>query len=464
MQQPAHHLRWTVAFLLVLGVLVGCRVYRPASQFAVRRATYPLPSQTVVVSPPPPVQIAGGPRLNHALHADNGMECTDCHQIDEETGKVIYPDFETCWDCHEDMEEEAPPEKRVTGNFFDADQQPLWKSALTRYDEKIVFSHPVHVAKELPCSACHGDMATVEGGRPAKPVMGMDACMQCHTESQAPNECQICHPLIGPDHAPRSHADGLLWRLQHGAVSRVGRAYETQNECSLCHKEPNDCMACHMATPPASHAMRWQERHGLSVQGLGGGFPERCALCHTGSRWCDDCHQVTKPQSHKQLWNLRHGQIVRAAGGYLPEECAFCHKTRSFCDRCHLDEAPRSHTNLFSTRTHGVLASIDRRSCQTCHRTDFCVRCHEDTPPRSHRGQWAAGRNTHCVQCHFPVTQAQSCRACHRTHPTHSSAPPQPAGHIPGRNCRLCHNALGGGAAPPLRHLDNGLNCELCHQ
>ena len=207
--------------------------------------------------------------------------------------------------------------------------------------------------------------------------------------------------------------------------------------------------------------------HGDAVRALGGSgslSPARCVVCHTEADFCTSCHLITKPQSHRHLWELRHGKIVRATGRFLPASCQMCHINQTWCDRCHWDEPPRSHTNLFRTRTHGVMASIDRRTCATCHTTDFCVRCHEDTPPRSHRAGWGSRRNRHCVNCHFPIRRARGCGTCHKDNPTHDTAPPQPANHVPGRNCRVCHNAAGGGGAQPLRHVDNGMNCETCHR
>jgi hypothetical protein len=140
-----------------------------------------------------------------------------------------------------------------------------------------------------------------------------------------------------------------------------------------------------------------------------------------------------------------------------------CHLDPNYCQRCHAIEPPRNHTHLFRTKTHGILASIDRSKCQTCHETDFCVRCHEDTPPRSHGPLWASGPSLHCLHCHFPISFEGSCRTCHFEEPRHETAPDQPDWHVPGMNCRLCHTPAGNGA-PPLRHVDNGTQREACHK
>ena len=167
---------------------------------------------------------------------------------------------------------------------------------------------------------------------------------------------------------------------------------------------------------------------------------------------------TTQPSSHKHLWMRRHGVMVRTQGVSAQARCEFCHHQPAFCEDCHRDMEPRDHTTLFRTRTHGMVASVDRSRCQVCHQTDFCIRCHEYTSPRSHRGQWARGRNTHCITCHLPL--AENCAVCHKGVPTHDTAPPLPIGHAPGSNCRACHFPGGPGGMP---HIDNGTSCEICH-
>ncbi len=409
MSHRTNHGPWIFLVLLSLGLLLGCAV-------PFGRSSLPL-KQTAQIVPQKTVTYVGGPRLAHGIHAENDLGCADCHEPDEETGEPGMPTLETCADCHEDPEEGEEPEEGepvMKGVYFTAEGKPLWKKAIADYDGDVIFSHKAHAGLK-DCKTCHDDLDDVANGRKAGERYTMAECMECHTQSQAPNECRTCHERLDVSVKPSSHAN--RWDEVHGHTANRLRLTETQHDCSMCHNEP---------------------------------------------QYCTDCHKVTEPKSHKHLWKQRHGQLVRAAGGDLPANCTLCHDQRTFCESCHLDEPPRNHTALFRTRTHGVMAAMDRRSCQTCHKVDFCQRCHEDTAPRSHRGLWSRQRNTHCVQCHFPISMNDSCKVCHQTNPTHSTAPAQPVGHTPGRNCRVCHNSAGAGARP-LRHVDNGQNCELCH-
>lgn len=279
-------------------------------------------------------------------------------------------------------------------------------------------------------------------------------CMYCHKQEQ----CDTCHTTVKPP----SHDS--TWMAGHAARLRAGGQAELER-CSLCHQSGAWCDQCHQTQAPASHAVNWRIGHADAIARGGRVALDRCAFCHQNEQYCDQCHANTRPPSHDRMWKLRHGEAFLHGGRAGAQRCAFCHQDPAFCDDCHREEQPTDHTNLFRTKTHGLVASIDRSRCQACHQTDFCVRCHEDTPPRSHRTPgWSGARSRHCVGCHFPISNEPSCRTCHLSNPSHSTAPGQPASHGPGLNCRLCHNSVGGGGAKPLRHPDTGVSCELCHR
>lgn len=359
--------------------------------------------------------IVGGPRMNHEIHAED-LECADCHAFNEDTGRFDQPTQEFCVDCHEDIDEDKPPEEQIQNRFFTPEGNPRWQAAAKRYDDEVIFGHKQHAA--LTCKECHGNPEAPAEGRRGEHLYTMAQCSQCHEQKQAPNDCATCHQVL------------------------------------------------RKTTEPASHAQRWKRTHGQAFYRRNpvAVTADQCEMCHTSQTYCDRCHQSEEPLSHKRLWKTRHGQIVRAARGSQNARCDYCHTKPSFCEDCHLAEQPRDHTNIFRIRTHGPIAAMDRTRCMVCHTTDFCVRCHEDTSPLSHRGMFARGRNTHCVTCHFPIQRTRNCSTCHFNNPTHSTAPPLPPTHTPGSNCRNCHNSAGGGGAQPLRHVDNGMNCEFCHK
>ena len=98
---------------------------------------------------------------------------------------------------------------------------------------------------------------------------------------------------------------------------------------------------------------------------------------------------------------------------------------------------------------------MDRQNCAACHESSSCERCHAETLPLNHRGLWGGTKSVHCVTCHFPLA-AEGCVTCHQDTASHELAPPKPSWHDPASNCRTCHLAT-------LSHVDNGSNCNLCH-
>jgi len=265
---------------------------------------------------------------------------------------------------------------------------------------------------------------------------------------------QASGPGLG---TPISEADIAPWDisiLPDGTGLPAGSGTPQQGatifatKCAVCHGEMK-------GTERTQGRMFWMDS---------------CMACHLqngASNACETCHlqvrQDVAPESHHHLWKERHGDLARSKLERQEGRCDLCHTQPQWCEKCHREEPPKSHTNLWRQRTHGVMAAIDRTSCQTCHTTDYCQRCHMETEPRSHRSAlWEGTVNTHCAQCHFPIRLEESCRICHRQDPQHDTAPDMPSWHLPSMNCRSCHTPTGGGA-PPLLHVDNGMQCTFCH-
>lgn len=180
-----------------------------------------------------------------------------------------------------------------------------------------------------------------------------------------------------------------------------------------------------------------------------------CSTCHDDGRTIQ-----TKPISHDLAWVRNHGKQIQRYGLKDNSVCLVCH-TESTCTTCHQEEPPQSHTEYWRLKGHGLAVGLNRSQCFTCHRgADFCERCHSQTEPLNHTAAWGASTNLHCLNCHFPIGSAgaQRCFACHRSTPSHDTAPAQPNNglHVTGANCRSCHT--------PVGHPDNGAPCTTCHQ
>jgi hypothetical protein len=301
--------------------------------------------------------------FSHAIHVQQGMDCTDCHAGAEESDDPGMPAQGQCLLCHKDLDAKKPPERRSSVLFTDG---KLQVHHAARVPDEVIFSHKAHVARGLDCSACHPGIQTSERiGTEMR--ISMDACTRCHERTQPPG--------AGPQ------------------------------DCAVCHKEIKKDVS------PPSHEHNWRKMHGQSVRAGGEGMSDRCSLCHTEST-CTACHSETAPESHNAFWRTRgHGIAAEMDRG----SCAACHRPDS-CQRCHADTLPASHT--------GMWGSPRDNHCLTCHfplTGESCAVCHRSAPSHALAApmpSWhTPGMN--CRQCHgvtqpLPhVDNGSTCTMCH---------------------------------------------------
>jgi len=302
---------------------------------------------------------------------------------------------------------------------------------------RFAFTHRVHVAEGLECSDCHP--GATESDEPGMPNPAQ--CMLCHKEidEKKPPEKQIAQLFDGNTfkamHATKLPGEVILSHKRHAGA---------ETNCATCHKdiETNERIESDMHIT-MSRCMECHAEHKDKVV-------DDCATCHRETR------RDVKPESHEHNWKQLHGQVVRADTGKLGDKCSLCH-SESRCVTCHMDEPPANHNNFWRLHGHAVAATMDRQNCAACHRPDSCERCHQTVLPQSHMGLWGSPKDTHCLSCHFPLSN-NSCTVCHKGAPSHDMAAPMPPWHNAGMNCRQCH-----GVTQPLPHVDNGSNCTMCH-
>ncbi len=302
------------------------------------------------------------------------------------------------------------------------------------------FSHAIHVGKKrLKCIECHGTVYSEKGAGMPSP----EVCSPCH---DVPDQKKPVQDRVSArfDDTGRYMARQVASVPDDVLFSHRFHVYEHEIECSECHGG-----VASSDTIPAESAVTKDE----------------CMSCHshTGKQnKCSECHnkinQQWMPDSHRHGWERRHGDVVRARATDTVHRCSLCHSEPTGCDACHQRRAPRSHTNFWRQRGHGVMVSLDRSDCATCHRSDFCSRCHQNTRPRSHRGGFGSPQDKHCLTCHLPL-KGEGCFTCHKGTPSHNLAAPMPANHLPSMNCRQCH-----GLTAPLPHPDPGALCTACHK
>lgn len=308
-----------------------------------------------------------GPRtrplaFSHRLHVlEEGLACVSCHENAEVTDDPGMPASDGCAVCHEELDVEKPPERRVATLFDEAGFRAVHAS---RLEDEVHFAHRAHVAALQDCNACHRDVDRNQAIDSSVAVT-MDDCTSCHEERSLPNECADCHAYVGRDWAPESHAHN------------------------------------------------WKKFHGKACRRANAGPDDRCSLCHEDSS-CEQCHRIELPENHNAFFRLRgHALFARVDRS----TCATCHES-STCDRCHEDVLPLSHGSA-------LWGSPMNTHCLTCHfplDNSGCLTCHKGTPSHNlgpPKPSWHDPA-MNCRACHgasLPLSHVDDGSNCNLCHP-----------------------------------------------
>ncbi|HPC16008.1 MAG TPA: cytochrome c3 family protein [Candidatus Hydrogenedentes bacterium] len=317
----------------------------------------------LTLSGPPAAKSDRGLKFPHKKHADEGMACADCHEMQE--GSPVIPQHDFCSTCHDfDLEKPTPeacgfchtnPENKVA---------PLPK----RLGGDLKFNHVRHVEAKVECASCHADPDKT----PYPSGNLMTFCMDCHAKKSAElNDCKVCHEQLDKSVRPTMHGKEriahdapLIWKRTHGAEYRKDSAF-----CEMCHDKEESCEACHRKNPPDDHTVSWRRKsHGMRAQW----DRDKCAVCHE-EEFCVKCHRSTTPSSHRGGW-----------GEPLNRHCATCHfpPQESGCLVCHEsvshDTAPRSPhaTGRYPSNCRMCHPVVPGRAPHTINTTMTCDACH----------------------------------------------------------------------------------------
>lgn len=127
--------------------------------------------------------------FNHARH--QALTCVVCHAGVERAAGATLPQIATCAKCH------ATAPATVAQGRWDS----MMKAGridwvrVTRVPAHVMFSHRRHVVlARLDCTSCHGDTgaATTPPPRAAR-RLEMAACLSCHQQGAASQDCAACH-------------------------------------------------------------------------------------------------------------------------------------------------------------------------------------------------------------------------------------------------------------------------------
>ncbi len=316
--------------------------------------------------------------FSHHVHAEQGMECGDCHgDVNKDAEQKVYAflKMEGCADCHDIESEDNCSKCHTNAEEPDTYDRPE--------PTHIIFSHQLHEDRSSDCADCHADAAHAADISPKNRLIPQHVeCNACHQEDMDSGRCQLCHDRLDLNkRKPEtiySHEEGFFKR--HGLKAAAGEA----EQCAICHDQ-SFCGDCHNRTMTVRPSLR---------------FPER----------------VDRNFIHQGDWMSRH-----AIEGRIGDTgCMKCHGT-SFCSSCHERNGIGGHLGMrnphpadwMAPRTATSHSRAARRriiECASCHdqgSSSNCLHCHSGGGVNPHPPGWKSPvprseRTTHkmCRICH----------------------------------------------------------------
>jgi hypothetical protein len=140
----------------------------------------------------PPIDGAGiFTQFNHRVHVtDNLIGCSTCHPHARHSPVAGIISMAGCMGCHKFAGKEKTSIQALGAEA--AAGRPLRFLRVFRQPDHVYFSHERHLARELRCAECHGDVAHMAQDVSVKD-MSMGFCMECHRARQASIDCLTCH-------------------------------------------------------------------------------------------------------------------------------------------------------------------------------------------------------------------------------------------------------------------------------
>ena len=150
-------------------------------------------------SPEQPIQ------FTHKLHVGLGIQCLYCHPGALRGPSPGLPTIDKCWGCHQQIAKTQTSDllKPMRDRVDPATNQPVEGFAwvpVAQVPDFVHFNHRPHIAAELNCEECHGDLTEMTIYENPQ-VLNMGWCLDCHKQKAGDDEaklvkltdCGTCH-------------------------------------------------------------------------------------------------------------------------------------------------------------------------------------------------------------------------------------------------------------------------------
>lgn len=170
---------------------------------------------------------------SHKLHAGSlGMDCRYCHRNVEEGATASIPDADTCYGCHKIIKKDSIKLELLRAAFTGdgRDDHAIEWVKVHLLPQFAYFNHAVHIAANVGCKSCHGNVDQMEIVRQVEPL-SMGWCLECHRDPSThirPLDVSVTKMDWNPTDASIAAAKELL----------VGDnpALNPPVHCSACHR------------------------------------------------------------------------------------------------------------------------------------------------------------------------------------------------------------------------------------
>ena len=170
--------------------------------------------------------------FSHEHHVGGlGIDCRYCHTTVEVSAKAGFPATYVCMTCHSELWTGAPMLAPIRESL--ASGKPIAWQRVAKLPDYVYFDHSIHIARGVPCVACHGRVDKMPLMARAQPFQ-MRFCLNCH-RNPAPQ-------LRPPDQVTRMDwSDWDKHPEEHKLYGELmAKAYGIEpsklDNCNICHR------------------------------------------------------------------------------------------------------------------------------------------------------------------------------------------------------------------------------------
>lgn len=129
--------------------------------------------------------------FSHKVHAaQRGIACTYCHEYVAKSSVAGVPSVELCMGCHRVVIPNEEEVQKLTSYWNN--REPIPWVRVYRLPDFVYFTHQVHIAADVRCESCHGNVANMDRVSKAQ-SLSMGWCLECHRSRGAETDCWTCH-------------------------------------------------------------------------------------------------------------------------------------------------------------------------------------------------------------------------------------------------------------------------------